>query len=81
MLDLKQIRENPEYVQERLNRRSRSSEYNLSSILERDRASRELEVTRTQLQARSNEIGRLIGQKIKNGSQPKGEEIKILKLK
>ncbi|WP_267382710.1 serine--tRNA ligase [Cyanobacterium sp. uoEpiScrs1] len=79
MLDLKQIRENPEYVQERLNRRSSSSEYNLSSILERDRASRELEVTRTQLQARSNEIGRLIGQKIKNGSQPKGEEIKILK--
>ncbi|MGP0129193.1 MAG: serine--tRNA ligase [cyanobacterium endosymbiont of Rhopalodia musculus] len=79
MLDLKQIRENPEYIQERLNRRSTSSEYDLSSILDRDRASRELEVTRTQLQARGNEIGKLIGQKIKSGSNPKGEEIKVLK--
>ncbi|XTZ10020.1 MAG: serine--tRNA ligase [cyanobacterium endosymbiont of Rhopalodia yunnanensis] len=80
MLDLKQIRENPKYIQERLNRRSGYSEYNLSSILERDRASRELEVTRTQLQSRSNEIGKLIGQKIKSGSKLKGEEIKVLKI-
>ncbi|BBA79109.1 seryl-tRNA synthetase [cyanobacterium endosymbiont of Rhopalodia gibberula] len=79
MLDLKQIRENPERIQERLNRRSGSSEYDLSFIVDRDRASRELEVTRTQLQARSNEIGKLIGQKIKNGSTPKGEEIEVLK--
>ncbi|BAP17415.1 serine--tRNA ligase [cyanobacterium endosymbiont of Epithemia turgida] len=80
MLDLKQIRENPEHIQERLNRRSGYSEYDLSSILDRDRASRELEVTRTKLQARSNEIGNLIGQKIKSGSNPKEEEIKILKI-
>lgn len=80
MLDLKQIRENPKYIQERLNRRSGYSEYDLSSILDRDRASRELEVTRTQLQSRSNEIGKLIGQKIKSGSELKGEEIKVLKI-
>ncbi|XHU95551.1 MAG: serine--tRNA ligase [cyanobacterium endosymbiont of Rhopalodia gibba] len=80
MLDLKQIRENPKYIQERLNRRSGYSEYDLSSILDRDRASRELEVTRTQLQSRSNEIGKLIGQKIKSGSKLKGEEIKVLKI-
>ncbi len=79
MLDLKQIRENSEQIQERLNRRSGSNEYDLSPILDRDRASRELEVTRTQLQARSNEIGKLIGQKIKGGSDPKGEEVKALK--
>lgn len=80
MLDLKQIRENPKYIQERLNRRSGYSEYDLSSILDRDRASRELEVTRTQLQSRSNEIGKLIGQKIKSGSKLKGEEIQVLKI-
>lgn len=80
MLDLKQIRENPVQVQERLNRRSGSSKYDLSPIVDRDRASRGLEVTRTQLQARSNEIGKLIGQKIKGGGNPKGEEIKALKI-
>ncbi|XLQ11259.1 MAG: serine--tRNA ligase [cyanobacterium endosymbiont of Epithemia adnata isolate EadnSB Bon19] len=80
MLDLKQIRKNPEHIQERLNRRSGYSEYDLSSILDRDRASRDLEVTRTKLQARSNEIGNLIGQKIKSGSNPKEEEIKVLKI-
>ncbi|YAI81645.1 MAG: serine--tRNA ligase [cyanobacterium endosymbiont of Rhopalodia sterrenbergii] len=79
MLDLKQIRENPGHIQERLNRRSDSSEYDLSCILDHDRTSRELEVTRTQLQSRSNEIGKLIGQKIKSGSKPEWEEIKALK--
>ena len=77
MLDLKQIRETPEVVQEYLNRRS--AEYNLQPILELDRQQRELESSRTQLQARSNEIGKLIGQKIKGGSDPQGAEIRALK--
>ena len=77
MLDLKQIRETPEVVQEYLNRRS--AEYNLQPILELDRQQRELESSRTQLQARSNEIGKLIGQKIKGGSDPRGAEIGALK--
>ncbi|MGK7958865.1 MAG: serine--tRNA ligase [Crocosphaera sp.] len=79
MLDLKQIRETPETVQALLNRRSASDEYDLTPILERDRTTRELESVRTELQARSNEIGKLIGQKIKSGVDPKGEEIKGLK--
>ncbi|WP_107670753.1 serine--tRNA ligase [Cyanothece sp. BG0011] len=79
MLDLKQIRENPDTIQALLNRRSASDEYDLTPILERDRTTRELESVRTELQARSNEIGKLIGQKIKSGVDPKGEEIKALK--
>ena len=79
MLDLKQIRENLEVVQELLNRRSESDEYDLQPILKLDRQQRELESTRTQLQARSNEIGKLIGQKIRGGSDPKGSEIQALK--
>ncbi len=79
MLDLKQIRENLEVVQELLNRRSESNEYDLQPILKLDRQQRELESTRTQLQARSNEIGKLIGQKIRGGSDPKGSEIQALK--
>jgi seryl-tRNA synthetase len=78
VLDLKQIRENPKQIQELLNRRS-ANEYDLKPILALDQQQRELEVTRNQLQARSNEIGKLIGQKMKSGSSPTGEEILALK--
>ncbi len=78
MLDLKQIRENPEAIQELLNRR-KADEYNLEEVLTLDKQQRDLESTRTQLQTRSNEIGKLIGQKIKGGSNPQGDEIKALK--
>ncbi|MGI0488691.1 serine--tRNA ligase [Pantanalinema rosaneae CENA516] len=77
MLDLKQIRENPEAVQERLNRRN--GNYDLSAIVQLDQQQRELEKTRSQLQARSNEIGKLVGQKMKSGSQPNDPEIQDLK--
>ena len=77
MLDLKQIRKNPEAVQARLN--LRGGGYDVSEIVSFEQQQRELETRRTQLQARSNEIGKLIGQKIKSGSNPKGEEIAALK--
>ncbi len=77
MLDLKQIRENPEQVQERLNRRG--GNYDLQPILHLDQQRRQLEVERSQLQARSNEIGKLVGQKIKAGSDPQGTEIQELR--
>ena len=67
MLELKQIRENPLKIQESLNRRSQTQEYDLNPILELDRQQRELEMRRTQFQARSNEIGKLIGQKMQGG--------------
>jgi seryl-tRNA synthetase len=78
VLDLKLIRETPETIQELLNRRS-PDEYNLLPLLDLDSQQRELETTRSQLSARSNEIGKLIGQKIRNGSDPKGSEINGLK--
>ncbi len=77
MLDLKLIRANPEQVQELINRRN--GNYDLQPIVELDRASRELETNRSQLSARGNEIGKLIGQKIGSGSDPQGEEIAQLK--
>lgn len=79
MLDLKQIRENPDWVQERLNRRG--SGYELRPLLQLDQQQRDLETQRSQLQARSNEIGKLVGQKIKAGSDPKGPEILSLREK
>lgn len=78
MLDLKQIRENPQGVQELLDRRG-VGQYDLEPILELNRRQRELETSRTQLQARSNEIGKLIGQKIKAGTPTEAPEIKALR--
>ena len=66
MLDIKLLRENPQKVQERLNSRG---ELDIQPVLQLDRQQRELEVKRSQLQARSNEIGKLVGQKIKTDSQ------------
>ena len=79
MLELKQIRENPIQVQQSLNRRSQTQEYDLNPILDLDRQQRELEARRTQFQARSNEIGKLIGQKMQGGANPKSKEIQALK--
>jgi seryl-tRNA synthetase len=77
MLDIKQIRENPELVQEKLN--SRNGKYDIQPILDLSQKQRELEAKRSQLQARSNEIGKLVGQKIKSGVSPQSEEITKLK--
>ncbi|MFM6282715.1 MAG: serine--tRNA ligase, partial [Dolichospermum sp.] len=56
MLDIKQIRENPQLVQEKLN--SRSGKYDIQPILDLSQQQRELEGKRNELQARSNEIGK-----------------------
>jgi seryl-tRNA synthetase len=77
VLDLKLIREKPDFVTERLN--SRSGNYDIQPILQLDEQRRKLEVERSQLQARGNEIGKLVGQKMKSGGQPNDPEIQKLK--
>ena len=77
MLDLKLLRENPDRIQTQLNRRNGS--YDIQAILSLDRQCRELEQMRSQLQTRSNEIGKLVGQKMKSGSKPDDAEILALK--
>ncbi len=76
MLDLKQIRENPEQVRLALGKRG---EYDLSPLLELDQEQRKIETVRSQLQARSNEIGKQVGQTIKAGAAPNGPEVTTLK--
>ncbi len=76
MLDLKLIRENPQVVQASLKTRG---EYDIQPILQLDQQQREIETTRSQLQARSNEIGKLVGQKMKSGSKADDPEIQALK--
>jgi seryl-tRNA synthetase len=62
VLDLKQIRENPDRVQAKLNQRH--GNYEIEPIVSLDRQRREIEVERSALQARSNEIGKQVGQKM-----------------
>jgi seryl-tRNA synthetase len=77
VLDLKLLRENPDRIQTQLNRRNAT--YDIQPILNLDAQRRELEQTRSQLQTRSNEIGKLVGQKMKSGSKPDDAEILALK--
>lgn len=77
MLDLKLLRDQPDLVQAKLNHRS--GQYDLQPILALEEQRRGLEQQRSHLQARSNEIGKLVGQKMKSGSQPNDAEILTLK--
>ena len=77
MLDIKQIRENPQLIRERL--KNRGDNYDIQPIVDLNKRQRDLETTRSQLQARSNEIGKLVGQKIKSGISPQDAEIKDLR--
>lgn len=77
MLDLKLLRDHPDRIQTQLNRRNGT--YDIQPILTLDHQRRDLEQTRSQLQTRSNEIGKLVGQKMKSGSKPDDGEILTLK--
>jgi seryl-tRNA synthetase len=78
VLDIRQIRENPELVQTKLDLRS-AGVYDIQPILALDKQQRELESTRSQLQERSNEIGKLVGQKMAAKVAPTDPEIIALK--
>jgi seryl-tRNA synthetase len=77
VLDIKQIRDNPQLIQEKLN--TRGGNYDIQQFVDLDKQQRELEARRSQLQARGNEIAKLIPEKIKAGSDPKGAEIQALR--
>jgi seryl-tRNA synthetase len=77
VLDLKLLRENPDLVREKL--ATRNGSYDIQPLLELDEQRRSLEQERSRLQARGNEIGKLVGQKMKSGSKPDDAEIQTLK--
>jgi len=77
VLDLKLIRENPDFVRERLN--TRHGSYDIEPLLQLDEQRRSLEQARSQLQTRSNEIGKLVGQKLKSGTKADDPEVQTLK--
>lgn len=76
MIDLKQLRDDPEGFAERLSRRG---EYDLKALLSLDQKQRELETQRSQLQARSNHIGKTVGDRIKSGTPPQDPDLQALR--
>ncbi|PZO23505.1 MAG: serine--tRNA ligase [Leptolyngbya foveolarum] len=76
MLDIKLIRNQTEQVKAALSKRGN---YDLQPLLSLDEQQREIEQQRSELQARSNEVGKSVGQKIREGADPKGDEVAALR--
>lgn len=76
MLDIKLIRHQTAQVQAALSKRGA---YDLQPLLELDAKQKEIEKKRSDLQAQSNEIGKLVGQKIRAGADPQSDEVKDLR--
>ncbi|WP_404788295.1 serine--tRNA ligase [Altericista sp. CCNU0014] len=76
MIDLRQLRENPQQFSARLNLRG---DYDLEPLLALDRRQREIEEVRSQLQARGNQIGKAVGDRMKAGAKPTDPAIAALK--
>jgi seryl-tRNA synthetase len=76
VIDLEKLREDPAKFSELLQRRG---EFDLQPILDLDRQIRELITQRSQLQARSNQISKLIGDQMKAGAKAADPKIQGLR--
>jgi seryl-tRNA synthetase len=76
VIDLDQLRAHPQKFSDLLGRRG---EIDLQPVLELDRQLREVITRRSQLQSRSNQISKAIGESIKAGTSPQAPEIQSLK--
>ncbi|MCP9885113.1 serine--tRNA ligase [Synechococcus sp. ATX 2A4] len=77
MLDQRLLRDNPAQIAEGLGRRGTAA--NLDDCHQLALETRDLEQQRSELQAEGNRIGREVGELIKAGAAPGGEEVKLLR--
>jgi seryl-tRNA synthetase len=76
VIDLRQLREDPQQFSARLNLRG---DYDIGPLLALDRQQREIEEVRSQLQAKGNQIGKAVGDQMKAGAKPTDPAIAALK--
>jgi seryl-tRNA synthetase len=76
VIDLRQLREDPQQFATRLKLRG---DYDIEPLLALDRQQRDIEEVRSQLQARSNQIGKAVGDQMKAGAKPIDPAIAALK--
>ncbi len=77
MLDQRLVRENPDKIASELGRRGKAVDLTRLQVIALKQ--RKLEEERSGLQAEGNRIGKEVGQKIKAGVDPKGEEVAELR--
>ena len=77
MLDQRLVRENPDDIASELGRRGKAVDLTRLQVIAQKQ--RKLEEERSGLQAEGNRIGKEVGQKIKAGGNPKGEEVAELR--
>ena len=77
MLDQRLIRENPTLIEEGL--KCRGMKVDLSPLQISSNKLRDIEESRSNLQAEGNRIGKEVGERIKNGVDPTSDELKVLR--
>jgi seryl-tRNA synthetase len=77
VLDQRLLRDNPEVMAEQLRRRG--LEVDLSDLQEIARLERDLEESRSDLQAEGNRIGKEVGQRMREGGRPDDPDLLALK--
>ena len=77
MLDQRLVRDNPDAIAQQLERRGKSVDLTRLQLIAQQQ--RSLEEQRSNLQADGNRIGKEVGQRIKGGADPKGDEVAALR--
>ncbi|GAB4216482.1 MAG: serine--tRNA ligase [Synechococcales cyanobacterium] len=77
MLDLKLLRDQPDYVRQALGHRG--SLVDIDALLSLDSQRRQCETQRSTQQSESNSIGKRVGEAIRQGADPQGEEVQALR--
>ena len=77
MLDQRLVRDNPDAIAQQLERRGTSVDLTRLQLIAQQQ--RSLEGQRSNLQADGNRIGKEVGQRIKGGADPKGDEVAELR--
>jgi len=79
VLDQRLVRDNPETIAQQLGRRGKAVDLTKLQLIAQQQ--RDLEQQRSSLQAEGNQIGKEVGQRIKAGADPKGEDVAELRQK
>ena len=77
MLDQRLVRDNPEAITSALGRRGKAVDLTRLQLIAQQQ--RDLEETRSSLQADGNRIGKEVGKRIQGGADPKSEEVAALR--
>ncbi|WP_413442314.1 serine--tRNA ligase [Synechococcus sp. MIT S1220] len=77
MLDQRLVRDNPDSIAKELGRRGKAVDLTRLQLIAQQQ--RNLEETRSSLQAEGNRIGKEVGQRIKAGADPQGDDVAELR--